>query len=82
MSSTPLNSGSVELCLLDVIVCELFENLTVDFVFERLRLQRPFKYLIGELIDGSHPFGRIVAHIFHHRYKDGQGSLFINKPAR
>lgn len=63
--------------LLDVIVGELFENLTEDLVFERLGLQGSFKDLIGELVDRAHSFGRVVAHILHHRYssvKDIQDS--------
>ena len=59
--------------LLDVIICELFENLAEDLVLERLGLQRSFKYLIGELVDRSHPFGWVVAHILHHRCGRSQG---------
>lgn len=59
--------------LLDVIISELLENLTEDLIFERLSLQRPFKDLIGELVDRTRPFGRVVAHILHHRYSQSQG---------
>lgn len=53
--------------LLYVIVCQLLEDLTEDLVFERLGLQCSFKYLIRELVDRTPPFGRVVAHILHHR---------------
>lgn len=59
--------------LLNVIVCQLFENLAKDFVFEWLGLQGSFEYLIGELVDRTHSFGRVVAHILHHRCKHSQG---------
>lgn len=59
--------------LLDVIVSQLFENLTEDLVFERFGLQRSFKDLIGELVDRTHSFGRVVTHILHHRWSRGQG---------
>lgn len=52
--------------LLDVVVGQLFEDLTEDLVLERLGLQRSLKDLIGELVDRTHPFGRVVAHVLHH----------------
>lgn len=52
--------------LLDVVVGQLFEDLTEDLVLERLSLQRALKNLIGELVDRTHPFGGVVAHVLHH----------------
>lgn len=54
-----------------MIVGQLFENLTEDLVFERLGLQRSLKDLIGELVDGAHPLGRVVTHVLHHGCRGG-----------
>lgn len=52
--------------LLDVVVGQLFEDLTEDLVLEWLGLERSLKDLIGELIDRTHPFGWVVTHVLHH----------------
>ena len=59
--------------VLNVIIGELFEDLTEDLVFERLGLQRSFKDQICELVDWTDPFGRVVAHVLHHRCSWSQG---------
>lgn len=65
-----LNLGhKVHVCfkgLLDMVVGQLFEDLTEDLVLERLGLQCSFKDLICELVDRTHPFGRVVTHVLHH----------------
>ena len=59
--------------LLDVVVGELLDDLAVDLVLQRLGLQRALEYLVGELVDGACPFGRVVAHVLHHRWGHRQG---------
>lgn len=58
---------------LDVVVSELLDGLTVDLVFQRLRLQRSFKDLVCQLVDGARSLGRVVAHVLHHGWSGGQG---------
>lgn len=41
----------VRVYTLDVVVGELFDDLTVDLVFQRFGLQRSFKDLICQLVD-------------------------------
>lgn len=53
--------------LLDMVVSQLFEDLTEDLVLERLGLQCSLKDLICELVDRTHPFGWVVAHVLHYR---------------
>lgn len=36
---------------LDVVVSELFDDLTVDLIFQRFGLQRSFKDLVRQLVD-------------------------------
>lgn len=55
--------------LLDVVVGQLFEDLTEDLVLQGLSLQRSLKNLIGELVDRAHPFGGVVAHVLHHGFR-------------
>lgn len=49
--------------ILDVILSELFEDLTVDLIFEWLCLQRSLKDLVGQLVDRTRSLGRVVTHI-------------------
>lgn len=75
-TTTLLTVSEVQVCLsdlLDVIVGELFQDLTEDLVFERLSLQRSLKDLVGELVDRTRPFGWVVTHVLHHRCSRGQG---------
>lgn len=58
---------------LDVVVGELFDDLTVDLVFQGFGLQRSFKDLVRQLVDRARPFGRVVAHVLHHRWDKRQG---------
>lgn len=58
---------------LDVVVSELFDDLTEDLVFQRFGLQRSFKDLVRQLVDRARPFGRVVAHVLHHRWDKCQG---------
>lgn len=59
---------------LDVVVGELLDDLTVDLVFQRFRLQRSFKDLVRQLVYGARPLGRVVARVLHHRWDKRQGT--------
>lgn len=41
----------VSVYILDVVVSELFDDLTVDLVFQRFGFQRSFKDLVGQFVD-------------------------------
>ncbi len=49
--STEAGVIMVSVFILDVVVCELFDDLTVDLIFQRFSLQRSFKDLVCQLID-------------------------------
>ena len=68
--------------LLDVVVRELLDDLAVDLVLQWLRLQRPLEDLVGELVDGAGPLGRVVAHVLHHRWGQRQGQPQCAGPTR
>lgn len=56
-----------------MVVCELFDDLTVDLILQRFGLQRPFKDLVCQLVHRASPFGRVVAHVLHDRWALRQG---------
>lgn len=60
-------------CVLDVVVRQLLQDLTENLILQRFGLQGSFEDLICELINGAHALGRVVAHVLHHRYSRRQG---------
>lgn len=60
----------------DVVVSQLLQDLHIHLVLEGLGLQGSLEDLVGELIDGAHPLGRVVTHVLEHRWgavKEGRG---------
>lgn len=55
------------MCVLDIVVCQLFQDLTENLILHGFGLQGSFKDLIGELVNGAHAPGWVVAHVLQHR---------------
>lgn len=59
--------------LLDVVLGQLFDDLTEDLILQRFSLQSALKDLIGELIDRTASLRGVVAHVLHDRYDRVKG---------
>lgn len=59
--------------LLNVILCQLLDDLTEDLVLQRFSLQSALKDLISELIDRTTSLRGVVAHVLHDRYDRVKG---------